>query len=144
MLHRTELTNGLFSSHATSYKEMWLPHLRDPLCHHSLFFLIKSNSFFFNNNCPLWSKESEKGAILIALKGSNQIVICLINHVTRSEIYSKARSLNILYITFLMVMQLRNWTWGTMRHQKNHPQKRAWNVKEDESHSELRAAWFQC
>lgn len=77
------------------------------------FYLIKSNVcivFFSFNNCLLWPKESTKRAILIALKGSNQIVICLINHVTRAEIYSKARSLNILYITFLMVMQLRNWT----------------------------------
>jgi hypothetical protein len=65
---------------------------------------------FLFNNCLLWLKKSTKRAILIALKGSNQIVICLINHVTRPEIYSKARSLNILYITFLMVMQLRNRT----------------------------------
>lgn len=95
---------SVFISYVNSPKsEEYLCHLTLELLfppNHCWFFI---NTFFFNCGL-LWPKRVNWKNNLTCFKDSNRAVICLINHITVSQIYSNMWSLNKLYITSLMVM----------------------------------------
>lgn len=138
--NRWNLLRILLISYVTSPKSKMRASLNLGTSFISSLLVFCQHIFFLIAYCD--QKDSTKRAILFTLEDSSGVVICLINHITEPQIYNNVWSLNILYITLLMVMQLRIWTQGTTHHRKNSSQKGIWCVRKDNSNLEFGSTWF--